>query len=350
MDGSGRAQGVEEGPGERPAAKRGSLPIVLAGLSAAVFAARYLYVESERSKIEQMNQTFAAAAALQSAPPTLVKVDLPGMSVEAPAGGKLTGEYVSGSYGASFPQEWSVAWQRGALPPVEEMKPIVAGMRKGIEAQTGLKTRLGDAKKRTLGGTPGYEFEITTNGTTTLRVVFGECGGRVINIASAGSGSAKEIATRMADTFQCTPDASKDIDRDSVAVDVRPGWWRTAPTGKLMLVNAQEVVLRTDILPGGADGKVEELVPTALSAGGMTPDGRPPEERDGRKIWHASLLLDGKPREAVVVSFRCAADQRIALIYVVSMRGASIADGVALAMTGRCLAPDEKTPSFPVRP
>ena len=105
--------------------------------------------------------------------------------------------------------------------------------------------------------------------------------------------------------------------------------------------------MRPDVLPGLDEGSLEELVPTALRAGGFMVDASKPEERAGRKVWRASMTLDGRAREAAIVVWWCPEQKRTAAIYVVSMGGAPIADGVDLALTGRCLGPDDKAPPIP---
>ena len=96
-------------------------------------------------------------------------------------------------------------------------------------------------------------------------------------------------------------------------------------------------------------GSLDQLVPIAIRAGGFTIDSDAPRERAGRKLWTGSITLSGKPQPAAVVAWRCPDAVRIAAVYVVSMKGAPLEDGIALALTGRCLGPGEKAPEYPVK-
>jgi hypothetical protein len=116
-----------------------------------------------------------------------------------------------------------------------------------------------------------------------------------------------------------------------------------------MLVNAHEVLVRPTLSAGLEAGPLEQLLPIAIRAAGMTIDSGTPQDRGGRKLWLGSVVLSGKPRPAAVVAWRCADDARVAAIYIVSLQGAPVEEGIALALTGRCLRPDEKAPDYPVK-
>jgi hypothetical protein len=271
------------------------------------------------------------------------------MSIEAPSFATVKGDYVTGSVQSTSPIEWAVTWQHGALPPLSVLESSVNGMIRVLDARTMSPTRVAASRESALAGSSGRTFELVNERGLVSVVVFGVCGGRVIQIISGGAANARETTAAMVDSFQCKPDTSQDLDREAVVVDAGPGWRRTAATGQPMLVNARELVVRPSLVAGTEAGPLEQLVPIAIRAGGFTIDSEVPEERGGRKLWSGSLTLSGKKRRAAVVAWRCVDDGRLAAVYVVSVQGAPLDDGIALALTGRCLRPGEKAPEYPVK-
>lgn len=320
------------------------LVLVLVALAVALIS--YSFPAPPRSEVLEGNNLVGA---MPSPPPSPVRLELPGMSIEAPSYATITGDYVTGSVQATYPIEWAVTWQHGPLPPLAALQPIVDGMISALAARQLSPAHVTGSRESTLGGAPGRTFELTSDNGSVYVVVFGECGGRVVQIISGGPLNAKQTAAAMVDSFKCKPDPSRDLDRDAVALEVRPGWQRTAATGQPMLVNARELLVRPTLVSNIDAGPLEQYVPIAIRAGGFTIDTSAPQERAGRKVWFGSLALSGKPKPAAIVAWRCADDTRIAAVYVVSMQGTPLDDGIALALTGRCLGPGDKAPDYPVK-
>ena len=109
------------------------------------------------------------------------------------------------------------------------------------------------------------------------------CGGRVVQLLGGGPASARAITSKMVESFQCTPDTSRDVDREAVAVALQPGWQRTAPTGAPMLVNAREVLVRPTLLTA-APG-----VPLGRARRALGPPPRPTTSRLTRRQLSAIL-------------------------------------------------------------
>ena len=336
---------------DRPASRRARvIPIVLVLVALTVALVGYSFRGQPRRAPLEANDLVAAAPSVSArAPASPTRLQLPGMSIEAPGYAAVTGDYVTGSVQATYPIEWTITWQHGALPPPDALQPIVDGMRSAFEAREKSAARITSSHEIPLGGSPGRMFEIVNERGFDVVVVFGECGGRVVQIASGGPVNAKQTTTAMVESFQCTPDASQELDREAIAVDALPGWRRTSATGKPMLVNAREVLVRPSLVPGTEAGPIEPLVLIAVRAGHFTIDSDAPQERAGRKLWFGSLTLSGKQHPAAIVAWRCAGDARIATVHVVSLRGATLDEGIALALTGRCLGPTEKAPDYPVK-
>jgi hypothetical protein len=336
----------------RPSRRARVVPIVLAlvALAAAVALIGYLYRGRPRGEPPGVNDLVAAAPSVSSgAPAWPARLELPGMSLEAPGYATVTGDYMTGSVQSTYPIEWAVTWQHGPLPPPDALQQVVNGMIRMLETRELSTARITGSHESPVGGSPGRMFELANERGFVFVVAFGECGGRVVQIISGGPVNAKQTTTAMVDSFRCEPDASHDLDREAVAVDARPGWQRTAATGMPMLVNAREILVRPTLVPGAEAGPLDQLLPIAIRSAGFTIDSDAPQERAGRKLWFGSLALSDKRRPAAFVAWRCADDTRVAAIYIVSMQGAPLDEGIALALTGRCLGPDEKAPDYPVK-
>ena len=322
--------------------------IIVAGWVAVISYSGWGTSHDPPRSVNDLDVAAPTVSSRSAAPPA--RLELPGMSIEAPGYAPLTGDYVTGSVQATYPIEWAVTWQHGALPPLDALQPVVNGMMRTFETHQGSPARVTGSREILVGGGPGRVFELVNERGFSFVVAFGECGGRVVQILSGGMNSAKQTTTAMVDSFRCTPDVAQDLDHEAVAVDTRPGWLRTAATGMPMLVNAREIVVRPSLMPGADARSFEVLAPIAIRAGGFTIDSDVPKERAGRKIWFGSIPLSGKQQPAAVVAWRCGADDtRVAAVYVVSMKGAPLEDGISLALTGRCLGPGEKAPDYPVK-
>ena len=324
--------------------------LVIAALAVAVALIGYSSRGQPLRDPREVTDLLAATPSVSPrAPPTPTRLELPGMSIEAPGYAPVTGDYVTGNVQATYPIEWAVTWQHGALPPPDALQQIVNGIMRTFETRQMSSTRIVSSHESLVGGSPGRMFELVNERGFAFVIVFGACGGRVVQIMSGGLVNAKQTTTAMVDSFRCKPDASHDLDREAVAVDARPGWRRTAATGLPMLVNARELVVRPSLVPGAEAGPIDSLLPIAIRAGGFSIDSDTPRERAGRKLWFGSVTLSGKQRPAAVVAWRCEDAARVAAIYIVSMQGAPLEEGIALALTGRCLGPDEKAPDYPVK-
>ena len=86
-------------------------------------------------------------------------------------------------------------------------------------------------------------------------------------------------------------------------------------------------------------------VPEAVRASGFKIDSTTPTEIKGRKLWRGSIELKQANHSAAVLAWKC--QEGAAVVYVFGKPGASLEDGIDLALTGRCLAPGEAPPAYP---
>ena len=301
--------------------------------------------QEARDELDQLSASPSASPSPAPSATSSARFELPGMSLETPGRAPITGDYVTGSVQHVTPPEWGVTWQPGELPPREALNRIVASMAGALETQQRSATRITGSRELPIGGSPGVQFELVNDRGYTLAVTFAECGGRVIQILAGGVAHARQTSAAMVDSFRCTPDPAKDLDREAVAVEVRPGWKRTKATGKPMLVDAREVLVRPTLIPGTDAAPLETIVPISSRAAGFTIDSDRPQELAGRKLWRGSVGAD----KAAILAWRCPGDARIAVVYIISARGAPLDAGIDLARTGRCLAPGESPPVYPVK-
>lgn len=284
-----------------------------------------------------------------AAPLASPRIDLPGMSIEAPGYPAIRGDYAAGSAQTLLPLEWVVTWQRGALPPADALQSITNAMLGVVQTKTSSHGRIAGTRDVEVGGKTGREYEITTEVGYTLIVTFAECGGRTVQILTGGMVDARTNSDKLVKSFRCTPDPKQDVDRVAVAVDARPGWKRTKPSGPPMLVNDRGTVVNATSFPSPDPSiPLEAIVPTAVRSAGFIVDAARPKERDGRKVWRATVDVGGKSHPAAIVAWRCDAG-RLGAVYVFAEPGASVDDGLDLAMTARCLGPDEVPPTYPLK-
>lgn len=273
------------------------------------------------------------------------RLELPGMSLETPGRAPITGDYGTGGVQHTTIPEWGVTWQQGELPPRAVLDRLVDTMAGAIGRQQLSVARVAGSTDLTVAGAPARRFEIVTDRGYRIVVTFAQCGGRIVQLIAGGPANVSSINTRMVDSFRCTPDPKQDLDREVVVVDARRGWKRTKGTGKPMLVNAQEVLVRPTMLPSVDATPLETFVPLASRAAGFTIDSDRPEVIGGRKLWRGSV--DSKP--AAVMAWRCPGELRVAAIHIISVEGAPLDKGIDLALTGRCLKPGEAPPVYPLK-
>lgn len=290
-----------------------------------------------------------ASASSLAAAEGFARVELPGLSIEGPGRPSITGDYGAGAAQVTTPFEWAVTWQRGDLPPLEALRSIANAMLGAFQTSTTSPGRIAGTRPVEVAGKSGHEFELVNGIGNTLVATFTECGGRTIQILVGGRAEARANSDKLVASFRCTPDPQKDLDRVGVAVEVRPGWKRTKPSGPPMLVNEREIVVNpTTVAAPNPRTPIEDFVPGAVRAAGFTLESERPIEKKGRKLWRASLSMNGKTHPAAILAWRCE-DGRVGAVYVFGEPGSSLDEGIELALTARCLAPDEAPPTYPVK-
>ena len=91
------------------------------------------------------------------------RLELPGMSLEAPGSAPITGDYVTGGVQHTTAPEWGVTWQRGSIPPREALDRLVEGMARGLETQLLASARVTGSREVTTAGAPGRQYELATD-------------------------------------------------------------------------------------------------------------------------------------------------------------------------------------------
>jgi hypothetical protein len=329
-------------------ARKGALWTAVAILGALALVCCFGWRAHQRRLIDQATAEYTRAVAAASTPPaSFSRLQLPGMSIEAPDAAAVEGDYMTGSVQRTFPHEWSVTWQEGTLGRAEMQKAMEATV-PTLSAKLGSPARLSRSRDVQVAGSNGSQFEFENQKGYRVVITSVECGGRVVQIVAAGLGHAADTSAKMVASFRCTPDPPKGRVDDAVAVDVRPGWRRTAPKGQPMLVNEREVLVRPTLLPG-VDGATDELLIAGMRGAGFAPASSAPKKMKGRRVWQGSMDVGGETVPAAIVVWPCAGDRRTGMVYVFSLKGAPLDEGIELALTGRCLAPDRQAPDHPTR-
>jgi hypothetical protein len=274
--------------------------------------------------------------------PDWQRLELPGMSIEAPGFATPTGTYIDGRVEGRLPDDFAVTWAVGSMSDA----PLRAKIADAVVENANHTFALNDTKELQVAGEPAYEYVFTpTRGLGVAPVVtltFVMCGGREVQIVVGGT-SVANATTRMLGSFRCKPDQSQDLTRASVVVDAMPGWSRLPDEG-LVLVNAQGIrVITADL--GDQTGSVADAVSTSFKPTGYRLH-EPPTTRGDKVFWTGVLLHDGKTIPSAVFAFRCS-DDRVATVVVAAPPGLKVDPGLKLADTGRCLGANEPMPKYP---
>jgi hypothetical protein len=286
------------------------------------------------------------------------RLELPGMSLDAPSHQTPTGDYATGAVEGSGVPQYGITWQPGEYPAKADLATIVAGMGSALDRQLQTTSRVVATRELEVGGAPAHQFELSSGvdedsvrfGYSTMIVTFTSCGGRIIQILVAGRGDTKSTVTKMTDSFVCTPDPTKDATRIGVAVAVKPGWKQASSTpGRLTLVDARRdlFVQPTRLIQTNGALALERYIPDAVRIGGfeVLPGYK---TRGDKKVWTGMFTIDGEAHAAALVAWRCPDRSGVGVVYVVSMTPKTKLDrGLELAYTGRCLDASEPAPAYP---
>jgi hypothetical protein len=129
---------------------------------------------------------------------SFVRVELPGMSLEAPTAAAPTGDYATGSVSQLVP-DWAVSWQMGELPPADVLQSAVGTMGRALE-------QLLSTTNATLDRGPARQFKLRSESPLYfVWITLGECDGRVVQIINRGISRAKDTHDHMVESFRCQP-------------------------------------------------------------------------------------------------------------------------------------------------
>ena len=326
------------------------------GITSAVITIVLLLVRwGMREDSERRHETYRAAIAndpaLHPEKRTYEPTTFFGMSIDVPGYASKKGRYGEGSLSGTSPLEFAITWYPGAFPAAERREVLLDAMKSSVRTEariTGDLERV-DSKDLVVGGTPGYQATYRAS-TLQMTVTFAECGGRVVVILVGGSIGVRETSDRMVESFRCKPDPTQDLYRSDVVVDVQPGWKRFKPTGDLMLVNANDVRVRPASFEAHGTGSVSDHVLEMFRPSGYSLN-QPASTIGDKVFWYGALYDQGaNPVRVAVLAWRCDHDRRIATLVVSSPSdptGKTLAEGIELAKTGRCLGADERSPVYP---
>jgi hypothetical protein len=153
----------------------------------------------ERRALERLRQMWNTVT-------SFVRVELPGMWLNAPSAPTLTGDYATGSVSQLVP-EWTVAWQSGKLPPADVLQSTVEAMMRALEQQRHSPVRLASATDVTLDGDLAWQYKLEyelDRVDYSVWITIGECDGRVLRIVNGGvSFQVEHFHNYMVKSFRC---------------------------------------------------------------------------------------------------------------------------------------------------
>jgi hypothetical protein len=298
--------------------------IVWPAIGAVAFVLVAVLVWTRRSRedeaVETMNALAEASLEQHQAPLAHHRAnDLPGMAIETPEALNVDGDY---DHGAARGVVWTVSWSPNVELASAEDVPNQAAY---VARRTG--TTAGPVEAFKLNGAPAYQVAFS-NGQ---KLVVTTCGDRSVEI----SGQADEM-TRAVASFQCKPAPGRLLWR-SATVERRAGWRLAGDRGAVHLVNDRDVNMILVAARPGSTGmaaydRAFELAATSEHRGDHT-------IRRGK-----AYKADNSPHPGALVTWPCAGATGYA--YIMQWGDVGLDDGIALALTGRCLRLDEPAPAY----
>ena len=160
----------------------------------------------ERLALERLERLDQMWNAMDPPAESFVRVELPGMSLEAPTAAAPTGDYATGSVSQLVP-DWAVAWQTGELPPADVLQSVVGTMMRALEVQRRGPVQLESTTDATLDRGPARQFKLRSESPRLnfVWITLGECDGRVVQIVNGGISRAKDTHDHMVESFRCQP-------------------------------------------------------------------------------------------------------------------------------------------------
>ena len=263
---------------------------------------------SQRRGDEEASETLNALArdviAARDDDEPLERAPLPGMSIELPRSSMRKGDYVSGTMQSSSVM---FGWTPGKLIADQafmrdQLKIFGAG-------ETMTTTRFGRA--------PAFEDHVGER----LHVVIGSCGRRNVVLQAQ---TTRERFEQIKASFKCSPD--RPLDHLGVIVAARKGWRRTDDDPKIKLCDDTGIQLTLQSRKEAHDPR-GQLIPADVE----------PEARGDYRVWRGrGTGLDGKPLVTALVDWKCADQPYYGEVFMTGPR--SVEEGIALALTGSCIA------------
>jgi hypothetical protein len=297
--------------------------LVIAGL---VIGGWLVLQAKERHDVAEMNSLFESMPSspreIDDGKPT--RLELPGMSLEVTGVLATSGDY---DHGDATRDTWKISW----TPNTQLASPDdVPTQVQYIAQRTG--STAGPVRSITLDHAAAFEVDFTGAARGTL--IISTCGDRSIEIFSGDP----IATTRAKETFRCTPHAGRLVYR-SAAVSPRAGWTQLPDKISVMLHSDHDVEMI--LVAAGKDTITLKVFDQAF-------DLDPATEHHGvysirRGTVHRS---DNSARPGALVTWPCPALDATGYAYISQVGATGLADGIALAETGRCLAPSEPEPRY----
>jgi hypothetical protein len=299
--------------------------IVIVGLVIGGWLLLQAKERKERHDLEEMSSLFESA----TPPREIVEgkpivLQLPGMSLEVTGELAITGDY---DHGDATRDTWKITWTPNTKLAAADDVPVQV---RYIAERTG--STAGPVRTITLDQAPA--FEINFDGAARGTLIISTCGERSIAIFSDDP-----IATvRAKETFRCAPHAGRLV-YHSAAVSPRAGWTQIPDTITTQLKSDRDVEM---VLLAATKNTI------TLKVFDHAFDLDPAIEHHGvYSIRHGTVhRSDNSAHPGALVTWSCPALGATGYAYISQVGSTGLADGIALAETGRCLAPSEPAPRY----
>lgn len=241
--------------------------------------------------------------------PTLARRELPGFSIELPAGGRTDSlDYANGRVEIlGGPLSVAVNWEPGGQLPREDLVLFAKGTADATGLTAGAIIQIPGPNNTPIDTATG-----TASGKRMLISVV-VCGGRHIGVVTGGRDSVDEMHGRIVASIACHPDAVREaeIDRPPITIDLPPGWHAMhGLPGITMLTNDTEGILLRAVAGPNDDAALPKTLTALFQAMGApvtvherTGDTFPLDGTlEGSKVVGFAMTRSCPPNQVIIVA------------------------------------------------
>jgi hypothetical protein len=290
------------------------------------------------------------------------RIELPGFSIELPAGKTRSGEgersqYASGQIKRAHEKRpiyvVGVSWQPGASSTPEDLEAMATAVGAVLADKGGGAPQVVDRKQLTIQGRPAGGITVKA-GKIQVQLVEVTCGGRALQLV-VGAVDPASLVERMTGSLACHPDPDSEgrlgTDRSPVGFDGLSGWNRLDNPDSFAISDG-EVIAMFSAVPdtsalsgGGADKVIDHMMRAILGDWTRSGEDRLTGHGRTRQVFYGQAMIEGELAHIAVSIWTCP-DAPGVVGLVIHEPGKPRAEVADILLRARCLGPGEEPPAF----